>query len=93
MEMTVKEYNALLHNFFECCMDTDILGRHVNFTGFAYVYEIMQGDKHAIEVLYAPSQMNDKLLCDLGFDPEMAKVKLRMIVSGKTQTVILKPSF
>lgn len=83
--MTVKEYNAMRHSIFCAAMETPEIAEAVNNSGIAYIYDVWQGEAHAVLVLTAKTQLNGITLRENGFDPERADARLVLKLNQKTK--------
>lgn len=84
--MKVKEMSRIRHAMFVEAMEIDDVRNALAISDTAFIYDIMEGTRHGIEVLTRESQMNRKFLTDLGFNPDQCKVKLVMTVNRQTKT-------
>jgi hypothetical protein len=94
-KMTIKDYNRIRHAAYLEATQIPDIKKVLDSSKVAYVYDIWStlpqphggGRKHAVVCLSAPTQMNDELLRNHGFNPENAEVRLKLTVNKTAQTV------
>lgn len=88
--MTIREYNQLRRDIYDRAIQEAEVAQAIKSSGTAYIYEIEQGDKHAVLVLSHRSQLNDAVLRDRGIsEPAAAEARLVLTLNQPIKSAIL----